>query len=101
MKNPAFERVTLDHHENKQINPFQKFTGWCVSVAKGLSIHACRFGIEGSGTVGLEQVLAKFLRENYHPKLSNFGRSYFFTALLAKIDTHIRSYLNPSIMKVN
>ena len=32
---------------------------------------------------------------------SNFGRSYFFTALLAKIDTYIRSYLNPSIMKVN
>ena len=50
---------------------------------------------------GLAQVLAKLLRENYHPKLSNFGRSYFFTALLAKIDTYIRSYLNPSIMKVN
>ena len=39
--------------------------------------------------------------ENYHPKLPNFGRSYFFTALIAKIDTHTRSYLNPSIMKVN
>ena len=50
---------------------------------------------------GLPQVLANFLRENYHPKLSNFGRSYFFTASLANIDTHIRSYLNPSIMKVN
>ena len=52
MKNPAFERESLDHHENKQIKPFQKFTVWCVSVAKGLSIHACRFGIEGSGRVG-------------------------------------------------
>ena len=52
MKNPAFERVHLDHHENKQINPFQNFTVWCVSVAKGLSIHACRFGIECSGRVG-------------------------------------------------
>ena len=52
MKNPAFERVSLDHHENKQINTFQKFTVWCVSVTKGLSIHACRFGIEGSGRVG-------------------------------------------------
>ena len=30
-----------------------------------------------------------------------FGGSYFFNALIAKIDTHIRSYLNPSIMKVN
>ena len=50
---------------------------------------------------GLAQVLANFLRENYQPKLSNFGRSYFFTASLAQIDTHIRSYLNPSIMKVN
>ena len=69
MKNPAFERVSLDHHENKQINPFQKFTVWCVSVAKGLSIHACRFGIEGSGTVGLAQVLAKFLRENLPSKI--------------------------------
>ena len=52
MKNPAFERESLDHHENKQIKPFQKFTVWCVSVAKGLSIHACRFGMEGSGRVG-------------------------------------------------
>ena len=52
MKNPAFERESWDHHENKQIKPFQKFTVWCVSVAKGLSIHACRFGIEGSGRVG-------------------------------------------------
>ena len=50
---------------------------------------------------GLAQVLAKFLRENYHPKLSNFGRSYFFTASLAKTDPHISSYLNPSIMKVH
>ena len=40
MKNPAFERESLDHHENKQIKPFQKFTVWCVSVAKDLSIHA-------------------------------------------------------------
>ena len=52
MKNPAFERVSLDHHENKQIKPFQKFAVWCVSAAKGLSIHACQFGIEGSGRVG-------------------------------------------------
>ena len=51
MKNPAFERESLDHHENKQIKLFQEFTVWCVSVAKGLSIHACRFGIEGSGRV--------------------------------------------------
>ena len=77
MKNPDFERESLDHHENKQIKLFQEFTVLCVSVAKGLSIHACRFGIEGSGRVGLAQVLAKFLRENYHPKLSNFERSYF------------------------
>ena len=41
MKNPAFERVSLDHHENKQIKPFQKLTVWCVSAAKGLSIHSC------------------------------------------------------------
>ena len=52
MKNLAFERVSLDSHENKQINPFQKFTVCCVFVAKGLSIHACRFGIEGRGRVG-------------------------------------------------
>ena len=52
MKNPAFERESLDHHENKQIKHFQKFTVWCVSVAKGLSIHASRFGVEGSGRVG-------------------------------------------------
>ena len=42
-----------------------------------------------------------FLRENYNPKLSNFRRWYFITASLAKIDTYIRSYLNPSILKVN
>ena len=36
---------------------------------------------------GLAQVLAKFLRENCHPKLPIFRRSYFFTALLAKIVT--------------
>ena len=52
MKNLAFERVSFDYHENKQINPFQKFTVCCVFVAKGLSIHACRFGIEGRGRVG-------------------------------------------------
>ena len=52
MENPAFERVSLDHHENKQINPFQKFIVRCVSVAKGLSIDACRFGIEGSDRLG-------------------------------------------------
>ena len=52
MKNPAFERLSLDHHENRQINSFQQFTVWCVFVAKGLSIHACRFGIEGPGRVG-------------------------------------------------
>ena len=39
---------------------------------------------------GLAQVLAKFLRENYHPKLYNFGRSYFVAALLAKIDIQSR-----------
>ena len=39
MKNPAVERVSLDHYENKQIKPFQKFTVWCTSVAKDLSIH--------------------------------------------------------------
>ena len=50
---------------------------------------------------GWHKFWPKFFRGNYHPKLSNFGRSYLFTALLAKIDTHIRSYLNPSIMKVN
>ena len=43
---------SLDHYENKQINPFQKLTVWCVSVAKCLLIHSCRFGIEGSGRVG-------------------------------------------------
>ena len=42
---------------------------------------------------GTAKVLAKFSRETYHPKLSNFGRSYFFTALLAKIDTRIILHL--------
>ena len=51
MKNPAFERVSLDNHKNKQIKPFQ-FIVWCVSVEKGLSVHVCRFCIEGSGIVG-------------------------------------------------
>ena len=93
MKNPAFERVILDHHENEQIKPFQQLTVWCVSVAKGLSVHACRFGVEGSGSVGHGTGFGQiFMR-----KLP----SYFFTALLAKIDTHTASYLNPSIMKVN
>ena len=52
MKNPAFEKVSLDHHENKQIKPYQQFAVWCVSVGKGLSVYGCRFGIEGSGRVG-------------------------------------------------
>ena len=38
--------------KKKQIKPYQEFTVWCVSVGKGLSVHACRFGIEGSGRQG-------------------------------------------------
>ena len=48
MKNPAFERVSLENHKNKQTKPFQEFIAWCVSDAKGLLVHVCRFGIEGS-----------------------------------------------------
>ena len=48
MKNPAFERVSLENHKNKQTKPFQLFIAWYVSDAKGLSVHVCRFGIEGS-----------------------------------------------------
>ena len=69
MKNPAFERESLDHHENKQIKPFQKSTVWCVSVAKGLSIHACRFGIEGSRRVGPGTSFGQILKRKLPSKI--------------------------------
>ena len=73
----------------------------CFCIAKGLSVHACRFGVEGSGRLGPGTSFGQIFKRKLPSKLSNFGKSYFFTALLAKIDNHIRSYLNPSIMKVN
>ena len=101
MKNPAFERVSLDHHENKQINPFNNSLYGVFLLQRVFQFMHADLAQKVLAEWGLAQVLAKFLRENYYPKLSNFGRSYFFIALLAKIDTHIRSYLNPCIMKDN
>ena len=69
IKKPTFERESLNHHENKQINPFQKFTVWCVSVAKGLSILACRFGIEGSGRVGPGTSLGQIFKRKLPSKI--------------------------------
>ena len=47
MKNPPFERVSLENHKNKQTKPFQQLNACCVSDTKGLSVHVCQFGIEG------------------------------------------------------
>ena len=63
-----------------------------------LSVHVCRFGIEGSGRVWPGTSFGQIFKRKLHPKLPSFRRSYLFIALLAKIDTYIRSYLNPSIM---
>ena len=72
MKNPVFERVSLDHHEKKQIKPFQLFTVWCASVAKGLLVHACRFGIEGSGRVGPGTSFGQILKRKLPSKIIQF-----------------------------
>ena len=53
MENPSFKGVSLDHHKNKQIKLIHLLIVWRVAVVKGLSVHVCQFGIEGSGREGL------------------------------------------------
>jgi len=50
MENPVSEGGGLDQHKNKQIKPINRLIAWCVSIAKGFSVHICRFGIGGIGT---------------------------------------------------
>ena len=67
MKNAAFERGSLDHLQRKKENSVIH----CIvcSVAKGLSVHACQFSIDGSGRVGPGTSFGQILRRKLPSKI--------------------------------